>query len=157
MSHRHLIIAAALVAVFGEFAGYRWAPWRESPREAWDAISGAAVACDYGAVWDRFDPASQARYAPELWTFAEMTAPDRSAGMTDRERYALLLETRADLRAQFLPGPVVEVREHGDRASVRLDRPDPTDRSPFPEPTSGVYLARHGGRWCLSFWAGAPE
>lgn len=58
----------------------------------------------------------------------------------------LLLETRADVRGQYLPGRVVEVREYGYRASVRLNRPDPTDRSPFPEPTSGVCLVRHAGR-----------
>ena len=86
-------------------------------------------------------------------TFAETLAPDRAAGMTDRERYVLLLERRADVRGQYLPGRIVEVREYGDRASIRLDRPDPTDRSPLPEPTSVVYLARHGGRWCLSFRA----
>ena len=91
--------------------------------------------------------------APDLRGFAAEAAPDRAAGMTDRERFALLLERRPDVRGQYLPGRVVEVREYGDRASVRLDRPDPMDRSPFPEPTSGVYLARHDGRWCLSFRA----
>ena len=53
--------ALPIVALVAVFAGYRWAPWRESPREAWDAISSAAAAGDYGEVWDRFDPASQRR------------------------------------------------------------------------------------------------
>lgn len=150
---RLLFVTLSSVAVFGGFAGYRWAPWRESPRQAWDAISTAAEAGDYGAVYDRFDPAGRARLAPELRKFAEAAAPERAVGMTDRERFALLLETRPDVRGQYLPGKVVEVREYGDFASVRLDRPDPTDRSPLPEPTSGVYLARHNGRWCLSYRA----
>ena len=60
------------------------------------------------------------------------------------------------VRAQSLPGRVVEAREYKDRASVRLDRPDPTDRSPVPEPTGGVYLAHRDGRWCLSFGADPP-
>src|SRR5512134_1323235 len=110
---RRALPVVALVAIFGGFAGYRWAPWRESPRVAWDAISAAAAAGDYGAVWDRFDPASRGRLAAELRTFAESVAPDRAAGMTDRERYVLLLETRADLRGQLLPGKVIEVRDHG--------------------------------------------
>lgn len=148
---RRALPAVALVAVFGGFAGYRWAPWRESPLEAWDAISAAAAAGDYGAVWDRFDPPSQQRMAPDLRRFAAEAAPDRAAGMTDRDRFALLLERRPDVLGQYLPGRVVEVKEDGERASVRLDRPDPTDRSPLPEPTSGVYLARHNGRWWLSF------
>ncbi|HET6574531.1 MAG TPA: hypothetical protein VFG68_13065 [Fimbriiglobus sp.] len=49
------------------------------------------------------------------------------------------------------------MKEYGDLASVRLDRPDPTDRSPFPEPISGVYLARHNGLWCVSFRADPPR
>jgi hypothetical protein len=127
------------------------------PREAWGTISAAAQAGDYGAIYDRFDPAGQARLTPELRAFAAEVAPDRAAGMTDRERFALLLERRPDVRAQFLPGRVLEVREHGDRASARLDRPDPTDCSPFSKPTSGVDLSRHDGRWCLSYGADPPE
>jgi hypothetical protein len=143
-ARRLLLPLMAAVALFGGFAGYLWAPWRESPREAWDAISAAAAAGDYGAVYDRFDPASQARMAPHLRSLS---------GATDRERFTRLLESRPDVRGEYLPGRIVEVKEYGDRASVRLDRPDPTDNSPFPEPTSGVYLARHAGRWCLSFGA----
>jgi hypothetical protein len=71
--------------------------------------------------------------------------------MTDRERFVLLLETRPDVRGQFLSGRVVEVKEYGSRASARLDR------SPFPESASGVYLARHDGRWRLSFGAEPPR
>ena len=108
-------------------------------------------------MWDRFDPASRERMAPKLRRFAEAYAPDRAAGMTDRERFALMLERRPDVRAQFLPGRVVEVKEYGDRASVRLDRPDPLDTSPVPEPTGGVYLARHDGRWCLAYRADPTE
>jgi hypothetical protein len=124
-----LVLALIPVAQFAGFAGYRLNWWRASPREAWDDISNAAAAGDFGAVWDRFDTTSQERLAHELRTFAEATAPDQAAGMTDRERYILLLQTRADLRGRLLPGRVVEVKEYGDRASVRLDRPDPTDRS----------------------------
>ena len=58
---------------------------------------------------------------------------------------------------QFLPGRVIVVRESGVRASVRLARPDPLDRSPVPEPTSGVYLVRRDGRWCLSFRSDPPR
>ena len=123
---RRLLPAVALVAVFGGFAGYRWAPWRESPRQAWDAISGAAAAGDYGAVWDRFDPASRERMAPRLRAFA----PDPA--LTDRDRFARMCEARPDVRGQFLPGPVLDVQESGDWARVRLDRPDPLDRSPVP-------------------------
>lgn len=109
------------------------------------------------AVYDRFDPDGQARLAPGLRAFAAEPAPDRAAEMTDREQFVLLLERRPEVRAQFLPGRVVEVREYGDQASVRLDRPDPLDRSLVPEPTSGVYLARHDGRWCLSYRADPPR
>ena len=76
--------------------------------------------------------------------------------MTDRERFILLLERRADLRGQLLPGKVIEVRERGDRAWVRLERPDPADRSTIPEPTSGAHLARRDVRWCLSFRGDPP-
>jgi hypothetical protein len=90
---------------------------------------------------------------PDLREFAAAAAPDRHAGMTDRERYILLLETRADVRGQLLPAEVLEVRQAGDRASVHLGRPDPTDRSPLTAPTSVVSLTRHSGRWCLSHGA----
>ncbi|HVK14726.1 MAG TPA: hypothetical protein VM597_38670 [Gemmataceae bacterium] len=40
---------------------------------------------------------------------------------------------------------------------MRLGRPDPLDRSPVPDPTSAVTLARHGGRWCLSYGADPPR
>ena len=151
------LTAAALVAVFGGFAGYRLAPWRESPRDAWDVISSAAAARDYGAVWDRYDPPSRQGMSPELRRFAADAAPDRHAGMTDRERFVLLLETRPDVSGQYLPGTVAEVREYGDFASVQLDRSDPTVTSPILEPTSGVYLVRHADRWCLSSGADPPR
>lgn len=147
---RLLFSALALVALFAGFAGYRLDLWRESPREAWEVISTAAAAGDYGVVYDRYDPASQQRMAPDLRAFAAEVAPDRHAGMTDRERYVLLLETRADVRGQVLPAEVLEVRQVGDRASVHLNRPDPTDHSPVPAQTSIISLTRHGGRWCLS-------
>jgi hypothetical protein len=154
---RLLVPTLVCVALFGGFAGYRLSWWRESPREAWKAISAAAGAGDYGAVWDRFDPTSRDRMSPDLRRFASDAVPDRHTGMTDRERFVLLLETRADVRGQFLLGRVVEVRESGDRASVRLDRPDPADRSPLPTPASVVYLVRHDGRWCLSFRGEPPR
>jgi hypothetical protein len=148
---RRILPVVALVAVFGGFAGYRWAPWRESPREAWDAISSAAAAGDYGAVWDRFDPASRVRLSPWLREFA----PDPA--LADRERFARLLTGRPDVRAQFLPARVLEAHEVGDRAAILLDRPDPLDRSPAPTPTAVVFLTRHAGRWRLSVGADAPE
>jgi hypothetical protein len=58
------------VAQFGGLAGYRWAPWRESPRQARDAVSSAAAAGDYVAVYDRFDPPSQQRMSANLRRFA---------------------------------------------------------------------------------------
>jgi hypothetical protein len=102
-------------------------------------------------VWDRFDPDSQTRLAAKLRAFA----PDPS--LTDRERFDRLCEARPDVRGQFLPGPMLGVEESGGWARVRLDRPDPMDRSPVPGPTSAVVLAWHGGRWCLSYGADPPR
>ena len=150
-ARRRLLPVVALVTVFGGFADYRWTPWRESPREAWEAISGAAAAGDYGAVWDRFDPASRARMAPRLREFV----PDPA--LTDRERFVRLCESRPDVRVQFLPGPVIDVRGSGRWARVELARPDPLDRSPVPGPTSAVVLAQHEEHWCLSYGADPPR
>ena len=83
--------------------------------------------------------------------------PDRPSAVTDREGLIQMLERRADLRGQLLPGRVIEVKEYGDKAAVHLNRPDPTDRSPFPAPTSVVSLTRHGERWCLSHGGSVPE
>ena len=102
-------------------------------------------------MWDRFDPASRERMAPRLRAFA----PDPA--LSDRDRFARLCEARPDVAAQFQPGPVIDVQESGDWARVRLDRPDPMDRSPLPEPTSDVTLACHGGRWRLCYGAEPPE
>jgi hypothetical protein len=142
------LAAAALLG-----SGHVLAPWREARREAWDEITAAAEAGDYGAVWDRFDPASQQRMAQRLREFAEQEAPDRAAGMTDRERYALLLDRRPDSRAQFLPGRVARVTRSGEHAVVELDREDPLR----PGHRQRVDLARHGGRWLLSFGADPPR
>ena len=117
------------------------------PRLAWDTISAAATAGDYGAVWDRFDPASQQRMAPRLREFD---------GATDRDRFARACAERPDVMGQFLPGTVLGVEQSGEWARVRLGRPDPLDRSPVPDPTSAVTLARYGGRWCRSSGTTAP-
>jgi hypothetical protein len=110
-------VALAVAALLG--SGYYLAPWRESPAEAWDEIAAAAEAGGYGAVWDRFDPASQERMARRL----QELVPD--PGLSDRDRYARLLGWREDTRIQFLPGPVVRVTRSGDHAVVELDREDP--------------------------------
>lgn len=153
---RFLFPVLAAVALVGGFAGYRWSPWRESPRQVWDTITAAAEAGDYGAVYDRFDPASRDRMAPDLRAFAAKAAPDRADDMTDRERFALMVARLPHVRAQFLPARVLEVRQDGDRARVVLDRPDPMDRSPLSPPTSGVGLVRRDGRWWLSHGADQP-
>jgi hypothetical protein len=155
-ARRPLVLVLALVAAFGGFAGYQLAPCRESPRRAWEAITGAAASGDYGAVWDRFDPASQQRMGERLRRYAAEAAPDRTAGMTDRERFGLLLGREADVRAQFRPADVLSVSGGRDRCSLEIDRPDPT-RGPVPTPTSHVYLTFHVGRWRLSYGAPAPE
>lgn len=113
---RRWLVPVALAAAFGGFAGYRLDWWRESPREAWDVISAAAAAGDYGAVWDRFDPASQQRMAPRLREFV---------GATDRDRFARACAERPDVMGQFLPGTVLGVEQSGEWGAGAAGPPGP--------------------------------
>jgi hypothetical protein len=78
-----LALVAALVLV-GGFGGYGIDWFGETPREGWEAVTRAAEAGDWGAVWDRFDADSQNRLAPDIHTYATGIDPDGTKGMSTR-------------------------------------------------------------------------
>jgi hypothetical protein len=144
-----LAIVVVLILV-GGFGGYGIDWFGETPREGWEAVTRAAEAGDWGAVWDRFDPASQGRLAPVVREYARGLDAEGTKGMSDRERYVFVMDRRPQSREQFQRAPILDVQRIGDRASLTLDRP-----SGF-TPTSRAYMTRHGGRWCVSYGAKAP-
>jgi hypothetical protein len=145
---RLALVAASTVAV--GFAGYGIDWFGETPAEGWEAVTQAAEAGDWGAVWDRFDAASQNRLAPVVHAAATGIDPEGTKGMTDRERYIFVLQRRPQGQEQFRPAAILDVERAGDYASLILDRPDGF------APTSRVYMTRHGGRWCVSYGATPP-
>jgi hypothetical protein len=70
--------------------------------------------------------------------------------MSDRERYAFVMQLRPQGREQFRPAPILGVERAGGYASIILDRPHGF------APVSRVYMTRHRGRWCVSYGAKAP-
>ena len=104
------------------------------------------------------DPETTARIVPH--------PPVRPGSVAERVR-ALVDEFRRELASGEAEGIgpddlggdaalLAYLRTEAPRADNPHIRPDPMDRSPVPEPTSGVYLARHDGPWCLSFRADDP-
>jgi hypothetical protein len=77
----------------------------ETPAEGWEAVTRAAEAGAWGAVWDRFDADSQNRLAPAVLGYARTPDPKSADAMADRERYKFVMQRRPQSQEQFSPLP----------------------------------------------------